>query len=223
MTIEIQPFGMAITDPNWLSATGDRAPSMRCVPAFDQGAFAVGDVVHETGASIGGVAAVSSSLLQLRPDGTSYPYAYPRVGATPLIVVAVAPAVPSLNGVSPVLPSGEKGATGMVWVIPAGNREFFIAGDASTPARAEAPASGDRPYSLFAQNLDGGAMFARLRYGAPLGSVSGTTLDGSSFTDGSVAVPAAPGGHGVLQVLGLASGMQLAPCAMYRVRFRSFS
>jgi hypothetical protein len=222
MTNPIAPFGLQVLDPNWLAA-GATAPSLRCVPASDQNAFAVGDVVHETGAFIGGVAAVSSTLLQLKSDGTAYPYFFPSAGATPLIVVAVAPAVPSLNGVSPVLPAGAKGATGMVWVIPAGSREFFIAGDASTPARAELPASGDRPYSLFAQNLDGGAMFARLRYGSPLGGVSGTTLDGSSFTDGSVAVPAAPGGHGVLQVLGLASGMPLAPRSMYRVRFRSFS
>ncbi len=220
MTTQIAPFGLQILDPNWLNATGDRAPSMRCVAAFDQNAFAVGDVVHETGASIGGIAVVSSALWQPKPDGSAYPPVYPRAGATPLIVVAVAPSGPGM-ATSPVLPAGAKQITGTVWVIPAGGAEFFIAGDASTPARGEFLGPGEAPLNLFASQLEDGTLLARLAYGAPVGSASGTTLDGTSFTDGSSSGAQIPGGHGQLQVLGLASGMPLGPRSMYRVRFRN--
>jgi hypothetical protein len=218
---QISPFGLQIADPNWLTATGDRAPSQRCVPAFDQSAFAVGDLVHETGAAIGGVAAVSSSLRQLKPDGTSYPYIYPRAGATPLIVVAVAPSGPGMAN-SPVLPAGVKQSTGLVWVIPAGSAEFFVAGDASTPARGEILGSSEASLNLFASQFETGTLCARLAYGAPIGGVSGTALAGGSFTLGDGSPSDVPGGHGVLQVLGLTQGMALAPRAQYRVRFRSF-
>ena len=218
MNLQIVPFGLQAADPNWLIAAGDAAPSLRCVAAFDQNPFARGDVVTETGASIGGIAVVSSALA-----GTGYPYVYPKPGAVPLIVVAVAPAVPSVNDASPVLPGGTKGATGMLWVIPAGNREFLIAGDASTPARGEPVPSGETALTLHAQNLESGTLFARLAYGAPVGGVSGTTLVGGSFTDGGSPDCTIPGGHGPLQVLGLANGMPLAPQSLYRVRFRSFN
>jgi len=225
MTMQIAPFGLQINDVNWLTATG-RAPSLRCVAALDQNAFAVGDVVEETCASIGGIAVVSSALVQVGPGGTSYTPvggSTTRPGAQPLIVVAVAPSTPGAPGPSPVLPGGAKGSTGMVWVIPAGSSEFFIAGDASTPARGETLGLTEAPLNLFAQNINDGTLFARLRYGAPAGGVSGTTLDGSSFSDGSSTGTQIPGGHGELQVVGLASGMSLAPLSMYRVRFRNLN
>jgi len=226
MTMQFAPFGLQISDVNWLTATGDRAPSLRCVAASDQNAFAVGDVVKETGASIGGIAVVSSALVQVGPGGTSYTPvggSTSRPSAQPLIVVAVAPSTPDAPGPSPVLPGGAKGSTGMVWVIPAGSSEFFVAGDASTPARGETLGPAEAPLNLSAQNINDGTLFARLRYGAPAAGVSGATLDGSSFTDGSNTGAQIPGGHGELVVLGLASGTQLGPHALYRVRFRGMN
>jgi hypothetical protein len=216
------PFGLQVLDPRWLTAAGDAAPSLRAVAALDQNSFAVGDVVHETGAVSGGIAVVSSSLPQLKADGTGYQSFSPRQGAQPLIVVAVAPAAPGAP-ISPVLAAGVKGSVGFVWVISAGNREFFIAGDATTPARAERAGLGDPPLSLSAQSANDGTLFARLRFAAPSGGLSGTALDGSSFTDGSSSKPAVPGGYGDLRVLGLADGMPLAAHTLYRVQFRPFS
>ena len=223
MNLQIAPFGLQVLDPNWLTATGDCAPAQRCVAASDQNAFAVGDVVLDTGATIGGVAVVSSALVQVGTGGTSYmPVggSLARPGARPLIIVAIAPAVPTSGGTSPVLAAGPKGATTALWVIPAVTREFLIAGDGSTPARAELAGASNAPLTLFSQNVDEGKLFARLRYGAPVGNISGITLDGTSFTDGASSVPNAPGGHGELQVLGLTRGMTLVPRSQYRVRFR---
>ena len=223
MTTKIAPFGLQILDPYWLNAAGAAAPSLRAVAAFDENAFAVGDVVVESGASIGGVAAVSSAFPQIGPDGTTYSPVGGSGGSGTnlLVVVAVAPAVPSTNGASPILPAGPKGSTGMLWVIPAIGREFLIAGDGSTPARGELLGPGEAPLNLFAQNIESGALFARLKYGAPSGSVSGTALDGASFTDAHGNDARIPGGHGDLQVIGFGSGMSLAPRSMYRVRIRN--
>ncbi|MBW8824454.1 MAG: hypothetical protein JF567_09605 [Xanthomonadales bacterium] len=213
--MQVTPFGLQILDPNWLLGTAATAPSVRIVAAADEGAFARGDVVMETDAVISGVAVVTSPLI-VAPGGGRL-----KLGAKPLIVVAVAPAGPSLAGISPVLPAGPKGTNGQVWVIPAGNREFLIAGDASTPARAELPGAGNPPLTLHEGNIGDGYLFARLRYGAPAGGVSGTTLDGSSFTDAHGTGQCVPGGHGELHVLGLANGSQFGPHALYRVRFRN--
>src|SRR4051812_33028618 len=158
--MHIQPI-----DPSWLNCTGAAAPSVRAVAATDHNAFAVGDVVRETGESIGGVAVVSLG------------YFGPQ-RARPFIVVAVVPTGPSLDGVSPVLPAGPKGANGQVWVIAAGNREFLIVGDGSTPARGEIPGPGEVKLTLHEQNLGEGSLFASLKYGPSTGSVSGTSLDG---------------------------------------------
>jgi hypothetical protein len=206
-------------DPTWLNAIGDAAPSLRAVAASDHNAFAVGDVVMETGEAIDGVAVVSSALAQVGPNGMTYT---PVGGSSttlnpkPFVVVAVAPALPSIGGVSPVLAAGEKGANGLVWVIPAGNREFLIRGDASVPARREWAGPNNPPLNLPRVPEDG-CLFADLRYGPPSGGMSGTTLDGSSFTDGNVSVPIA----GPLYVIALAQGQQFAPHALYRVRFRN--
>jgi len=214
---------LQILDSNWLSATGSAAPSLRAIAASDENAFAQGDLVRETGETLNGVPVVSSALVQTAPDGTSYrPVGGRRTGANTalLIIVAVAPVMPSVAGTSPVLATGPKGASGLVWVIPANGREFLITGDASTPARAELAGPGSAPLNLFPQNVNDGELFARLRYGAPVGGASGVTLDGASFTDAKLTTSNAPGGHGELHVLGLTHGQQLGPRAQYRVRFR---
>lgn len=214
---------LQILDPNWLNSIGDAAPSLRAVAASDHNAYAVGDVVVETGASIDGVAVVLSALGQTAPDGSSYPPVgsfYAGSSTRPFVVVAVAPAMPSIAGVSPALPAGPKGATGMVWVIPAGNREFLVTGDDSEPARAEWAGPGNPPLNL-PRSFEDGCLFADLRHGAPVGGVSGTRLDGRSFTDGQVSGQCVPGGHGPLHVVGLAHGQQPSPRALYRVRFRN--
>jgi hypothetical protein len=126
--------------------------------------------------------------------------------------------MPSVAGASPPLPAGPKGSTAMVWVIPAGNREFLVAGDDSQPTRAEWAGPGNPPLNL-PRSFEDGCLFAHLRYGPPAGGVSGTTLDGTSFTDGNVSVPNA----GPLHVVGLAHGEQVGPRALYRVRFRPLS
>jgi hypothetical protein len=210
---------LQILDSGWLTASGSAAPSLRAVAAFDQNSFAVGDVVFETDATSGGIAVVSSALRQLKADGTAHPMFYPRQGAQPLIVVAVSPAVPGAP-VSPVLPAGAKGSTGAIWVVPAGSRDFMITGDAATPARAEYPGPGRPPLNLSEQSVNQGSLFARLRFGGPSGGLSGTTLAGASFTDGADGMTNVPGGHGELQVLGLASA-SLGPHALYCVRIRN--
>lgn len=214
---------LQILDSNWLNVTGAAAPSLRAIAASDENAFAHGDLVRETGEFVDGVPVVSSAFAQTAPNGTSYrPVGgrFPGGSSQMLVVVAVTPAVPNVGGTSPVLPAGAKGSNGLVWVVPALGREFLITGDASVPARAERPASGEPALNLFAQNVNDGECFAHLRYGAPVGGASGVTLDGSSFTDAKLTTPNAPGGHGELHVLGLTHGQQLGPRAQYRVRFR---
>jgi hypothetical protein len=225
MSPQRTPFGLQPADFSWLTATSNRAPSQRCVAAFDQNAFAVGDIVLETGATINGMAAVSSAFPQLGPGGTNYSPVgsmYRQQFSDPLLIVAVSPATPSMGSVSPVLAAGVKSGTSTVWVIPCGNCELFVAGDASTPARGEFLGPNEAPLNLFASQLEGGTLFASLAYGAPSGGVSGIALAGNSFTLGDTYSSIAPGRHGELQVLGLASGMPLTPRSMYRVRFRNF-
>ncbi|MGN6529332.1 MAG: hypothetical protein ACTHL8_23315 [Burkholderiaceae bacterium] len=210
MSAQLIPFGLQPVSLDYLTAPGDAGPLLRAVAASDANAYAVGDLVRETGDAIAGTPIVVSALRQTDDGGAPLQPAGARGTslAALCVVVAVAPATPGDHGPQPTLAAGAKGSTSMVWVVRAGSREFFIIGDASTPAWGDWQPVGAQMPSLHDQGIEAGGLFADLTYGAPSAGASGTALAGASFTTSPRADVA---------VRGFGGGSTLGPHAMYRV------
>ena len=204
----ITPFGLQPASLDYLTAPGQAGPQLRAVAAQDENTYSAGDLVVETGAALAGVPVVTSALLQVADGLSRQPHGgiYAR---TPSVVVAIAPGSPWAQGPQPVLAAGAKGIAQFLWVLKPGMREFFVAGDASAPARGEFVPDGAPRLSLPAEGIEGAGLFASLLYGPPAGGVSGTALAGDSFSfDAS----------SCLAVVRLEPGMPLTARSLWRVR-----
>jgi hypothetical protein len=196
--------------------TGDARPLIFRIRDDDPSAYAVGDVVIDSGQLLDGVPI--ASIWRPQPPGRSLLWSVWNSCGVIVGIGPTPPANPKLGDSPPVIQPGVRPSPAFVWVLRAGDNTFDIVGDSTMPARSEQPfpavGQGGVPYNLSTQAIDEGGFRASTVYQPPPGPTgrSRVALAGATFNLNQ---------GGELAVVGMAPDQQLAPGALYRVKLRS--